>query len=335
MRRSSGSQRGPSCGSRRSRRSTAQGSRHGGPKTRKAPHRGSSRKAVSNAKLRISGRTSAASLQPGAVLPARGSSAAGDKTALLVVHDPGGRDVENWSYAALEQAVLRAAYTFRAKYELKPAAAFSSACAIAPPMRSRFSAPSRAASSRFPHRRISPSANSRSCWTTAKPPPSCSTTACPTAPSLPISSSSPKRRSWPPSKAGLSRDTRDTAANDPAFLIYTSGTTANPKGVLHAHRSAWGRRPMYQGWYGITPADRLMHAGSFNWTYTMGTGLTDPWANGATSHRLYGREGPGAVAAAPARFRCHHLRRGPRRLPSDPEIWRSQTARACRPCAMA
>ncbi len=84
----------------------------------------------------------------------------------------------------------------------------------------------------------------------------------------------------------------DTSAKDPAFLIYTSGTTANPKGVLHAHRSAWGRRPMYQGWYGIAPSDRLMHAGSFNWTYTMGTGLTDPWANGATAIVYTGEKDP-------------------------------------------
>jgi acetyl-CoA synthetase len=75
----------------------------------------------------------------------------------------------------------------------------------------------------------------------------------------------------------------DTAADDPAFLIYTSGTTARPKGVLHAHRSAWGRRPMYEGWYGISAADRVLHAGAFNWTYTLGTGLTDPWANEATA----------------------------------------------------
>lgn len=74
-----------------------------------------------------------------------------------------------------------------------------------------------------------------------------------------------------------------THADDPAFLIYTSGTSGNPKGVLHAHRSAWGRRPMYQGWYGMTPKDRLLHAGAFNWTYTLGVGLTDPWANGATT----------------------------------------------------
>jgi acyl-coenzyme A synthetase/AMP-(fatty) acid ligase len=75
----------------------------------------------------------------------------------------------------------------------------------------------------------------------------------------------------------------DTGANDPAFLVYTSGTSGRPKGVLHAHRSAWGRRPMYRGWYGIEQTDTILHAGAFNWTYTLGVGLTDPWANGATT----------------------------------------------------
>jgi acetyl-CoA synthetase len=84
-----------------------------------------------------------------------------------------------------------------------------------------------------------------------------------------------------------------TRADDPAFLVYTSGTTASPKGVLHAQRSAWGRRPMYDGWYGITPRDRVMHAGAFNWTYTLGVGLTDPWANGATTLIYTGVKDPG------------------------------------------
>ncbi|WP_034430045.1 AMP-binding protein, partial [Candidatus Contendibacter odensensis] len=35
--------------------------------------------------------------------------------------------------------------------------------------------------------------------------------------------------------------------------------------------------------YGITPDDVMLHAGAFNWTYTLGVGLTDPWANGATA----------------------------------------------------
>lgn len=99
-------------------------------------------------------------------------------------------------------------------------------------------------------------------------------------------------------------DYADTAADAPAFLIYTSGTTGQPKGVLHAQRSAWGRRPMYQGWYGIRPDDVILHAGAFNWTYTLGVGLTDPWANGATAV-LY--NGPRDVTIWPllmAKFRA-------------------------------
>jgi acyl-coenzyme A synthetase/AMP-(fatty) acid ligase len=49
---------------------------------------------------------------------------------------------------------------------------------------------------------------------------------------------------------------------------------------------------MYQGWYGISAADRLMHAGSLNWTYTLGTGLADPWANGATAIIYTGEKDP-------------------------------------------
>ncbi|MEQ8825343.1 MAG: class I adenylate-forming enzyme family protein [Filomicrobium sp.] len=84
----------------------------------------------------------------------------------------------------------------------------------------------------------------------------------------------------------------NTSAGEPAYLIYTSGTTAHPKGVLHAHRAAWGRRPMYQGWYGLNRDDRMLHAGAFNWTFTLGTGLTDPWANAATAIIYTGEKTP-------------------------------------------
>lgn len=84
----------------------------------------------------------------------------------------------------------------------------------------------------------------------------------------------------------------ETGADDPAYLVYTSGTTSRPKGVLHAHRAAWGRRPMYRGWYDLGPDDRMLHAGAFNWTYTLGTGLTDPWANGATAVIVLGDKRP-------------------------------------------
>lgn len=71
--------------------------------------------------------------------------------------------------------------------------------------------------------------------------------------------------------------------NRPAYIIYTSGTSGTPRAVTHAHRAIWARRMMWQDWYGLKSTDRVMHAGAFNWTYTLGTGLMDPWAIGATA----------------------------------------------------
>ncbi|SMH56054.1 class I adenylate-forming enzyme family protein [Maritimibacter sp. HL-12] len=69
----------------------------------------------------------------------------------------------------------------------------------------------------------------------------------------------------------------------PAYAVFTSGTSGQPRAVLHAHRAIWARRMMSEGWYGLRPDDRVMHAGAFNWTYTLGTGLMDPWSRGATA----------------------------------------------------
>ncbi|WP_439122519.1 class I adenylate-forming enzyme family protein [Marivita sp.] len=68
-----------------------------------------------------------------------------------------------------------------------------------------------------------------------------------------------------------------------AYIIFTSGTSGKPRAVCHAHRAIWARGMMMEGWYGLTEADRIMHAGAFNWTYTLGTGLLDPWTKGATA----------------------------------------------------
>jgi len=71
--------------------------------------------------------------------------------------------------------------------------------------------------------------------------------------------------------------------NRVGYIVYTSGTSGNPRAVAHAHRAIWARQMMMDGWYGLGSDDVLMHAGAFNWTYTLGTGLMDPWTMGATA----------------------------------------------------
>ncbi|MFV0299773.1 MAG: class I adenylate-forming enzyme family protein [Paracoccus sp. (in: a-proteobacteria)] len=108
------------------------------------------------------------------------------------------------------------------------------------------------------------------------------------------------------------------AQGDPdrlAYIIYTSGSSGKPRAVMHAHRAILARRMMFDGWYGLTESDRLMHGGAFNWTFTLGTGLMDPWTLGATAlipaegvaieqiPLLAARHGATILAGAPGIFR--------------------------------
>ncbi len=120
------------------------------------------------------------------------------------------------------------------------------------------------------------------------------------------------------------------AMGDPeraAYIVYTSGTSGKPRGVVHAHRAILARQMMHHGWYGLKSEDRLLHAGAFNWTYTLGTGLLDPWTVGATA--LVPQEGTEAsllplllkrheatlFAAAPGIYRRLLRESGPLDLP--------------------
>lgn len=84
-------------------------------------------------------------------------------------------------------------------------------------------------------------------------------------------------------KIGPCHPPRETRSGDPAYLVYTSGTTGYPKGVLHAHRAMIGREPAARHWFDFAAeGDRIVHSGKFNWTYVLGSALMDPLYLGKT-----------------------------------------------------
>jgi acyl-coenzyme A synthetase/AMP-(fatty) acid ligase len=95
-------------------------------------------------------------------------------------------------------------------------------------------------------------------------------------------------------------------SHDPAYLVYTSGTTGYPKGVLHAHRAMLGREPAAQYWFDFAEDgdDRILHSGKFNWTYVLGSGLMDPLHRGKTVIVHEGRNDAAGWISLMARHRA-------------------------------
>jgi len=104
-------------------------------------------------------------------------------------------------------------------------------------------------------------------------------------------------------------------ADREGYIVFTSGSSGTPLAVSHAHRAILARETLHRGWEGVGPEDRLAHAGALNWTYTLGTGLLDPWTVGATAlitppgtlpaalPALLARSGATILAAVPGVFR--------------------------------
>ncbi|MDN2582667.1 AMP-binding protein [Aquibium sp. ELW1220] len=71
------------------------------------------------------------------------------------------------------------------------------------------------------------------------------------------------------------------AAEDPAIMYYTSGSTGHPKGVLHAARGlyAWWVSAAY--WLDLEPGDLIWCTADTGWSKAGTSILFGPWARGA------------------------------------------------------
>jgi acyl-coenzyme A synthetase/AMP-(fatty) acid ligase len=74
----------------------------------------------------------------------------------------------------------------------------------------------------------------------------------------------------------------DTANDEIAFIVYTSGTTGDPKGVVHLHRYPVAYEGLIRFWHNYRPDDRVACPSELGWLlpvastflYALGKGLT-------------------------------------------------------------
>jgi acyl-coenzyme A synthetase/AMP-(fatty) acid ligase len=98
-------------------------------------------------------------------------------------------------------------------------------------------------------------------------------------------------------------DTADTASEDPAFFVYTSGTTGRPKGIVHAHR--WVIALGDSNRYRLPPmdGDRAYATGEWSFISALGHNVMFPLRNGVTGVVLEDRPSPENVLKAVERHK--------------------------------
>jgi acyl-coenzyme A synthetase/AMP-(fatty) acid ligase len=83
-----------------------------------------------------------------------------------------------------------------------------------------------------------------------------------------------------------------TRAIEPALCYYTSGTTREPKAVLHSHAYAFTHRFTGLNWLGLNPSDIHWTTSDTGWAKAAYGVLFGPWMNGVTTFMYNGRFDP-------------------------------------------
>jgi 4-hydroxybenzoate-CoA ligase len=90
----------------------------------------------------------------------------------------------------------------------------------------------------------------------------------------------------------------ETSSDEVAFWLYSSGSTGQPKGVMHVHASLMDTARTYgAGTLGISEGDVCFSAAKLFFAYGLGNALTFPLSVGATTVLYAGRPTPQDVQA--------------------------------------
>ncbi len=81
-------------------------------------------------------------------------------------------------------------------------------------------------------------------------------------------------------------------AEDPALIVFTSGTTGEPRGVVHAYRYLLGQRVQAESWFGSRPGELAWCTTATGWSKSARNVFLAPWLTGAAAVIHDGRFDP-------------------------------------------
>jgi acyl-coenzyme A synthetase/AMP-(fatty) acid ligase len=102
---------------------------------------------------------------------------------------------------------------------------------------------------------------------------------------------------------------------DPSFVLFTSGTSGEPKLVTHGQRYVWGQQVQAEAWLGARPGELVWSTAAPGWSKSARNSFLAPWLCGATAllqdrrfdpvERLetIRREGVNVLCMAPTEYR--------------------------------